>query len=205
MRRCQRLGYTLIEVMIALSVFAIIAGLSASVMIHVFDIRERVALQANQLGDLQWVLTFLNHDTAQFVPRTVRSGDLQIFPAFMGEAHVVEFTRGGLSNPNAMAKRSTLKRVAYLCKKSQLIRRSWESLDTPRRTHYEDKILLKDLSQCAFSYVSGYHQTVSEWRMARVEKRQKVEIFPVAIQLTINPFGWGKMTLLFVLPEGLYA
>lgn len=198
-------GYTLIEVIVALSVFAIIATMTSSVMYHVFDTRARVALQASQLDELQLVMTLLNHDTAQFIPRTIRAQDVRTFPAFTGTHQYMEFTRGGLVNPNAAAKRSTLKRVAYLCKKDSLIRRSWESLDIPVRTRFEDKILLDHLKACSIAYVSKYHQIMPEWQVYSVEKNQKIETLPSGIKLTINPFGWGSMELLFVLPEGLYA
>ncbi len=198
-------GYTLIEVMIALSVFAIIATLSSGVMYHVFDIRGRVAEQANQLDELQLALTLIEHDTVQFVPRTVRTKDMHVFSSFTGVHQYMEFTRGGLVNPKGLVLRSTLKRIAFLCNDNQLIRRSWDVLDTPNRRHYEDKILLSNLEDCSFAYVSISHQIMPEWRAYRVDQNQRVESVPSAIQITIYPTGWGKMTFLFVLAEGLYG
>ena len=198
-------GYTLIEVMIALSVFAIIATLSSSVMYHVFDVRARVAAQANQLDELQLALTLIEHDSIQFIPRTVRTNDMHVFAPFTGTHQYMEFTRGGLVNPKGIALRSTLKRVAFLCRGRQLIRRSWDVLDTPERKHYEDKILLDNLEACSFDYVSLSHQIMPEWRAYRIDANQRIESVPSALQLTITPNGWGKMTFLFVLAEGLYG
>ena len=198
-------GYTLIEVMIALAVFAIIATIASSVMIHAFNVRARVSAKANQLDELQLVMTLLEHDLIQFIPRTVRTVDSRVFAAFTGTYQYMEFTRSGLVNPNAIAKRSTLKRVAYLCNGKKLIRRTWGSLDTLDRNQYEDKILLTSLSACSFAYMSLYHQMMQEWRSYSIERNQKREILPRAVQLTLDPYGWGKMKLLFVLPEGLYA
>jgi general secretion pathway protein J len=198
-------GYTLIEVMIALVVFAIIATLSSSVMYHVFDIRERVAIQANQLGELQLTMTLLEHDMVQYIPRTVRANDMHVFSSFVGTYQYMEFTRGGLVNPNAAAKRSGLKRVAYVCSQNQLIRRSWEALDTPERHDYEDRVLLSHLESCSFSYISMYQQIMPEWRAYNVEQKQKIQAIPSGVQLIVDPFGWGKMTFLFVIPEGLYG
>lgn len=198
-------GYTLIEVMIALSVFAIIAALSSGVMYHVFDIRGRVATQANQLDELQLALTLIEHDTMQFIPRTVRTKDVHIFSSFTGTHQYMEFTRGGQVNPNGLALRSTLKRVAFLCNDKQLIRRSWGVLDTLNRRDYEDKVLLSNLAACSFFYVSRNHQIMPEWRAYKIEQNQRMESIPSAIQITINPAKWGKMTFLFVLAEGLYG
>ena len=198
-------GYTLIEVMIALSVFAVIAALSSGVMYHVFDIRGRVAMQANQLGELQFALTLIEHDTIQFIPRTVRTKDAHVFSSFTGTHQYMEFTRGGQVNPKGLALRSTLKRVAFLCNHKQLIRRSWNVLDTLNRKDYEDKVLLSNLETCSFFYVSRNHQMMPEWRAYKIEQNQRMEFVPSAIQITINPAGWGKMTFLFVLAEGLYG
>ena len=199
------LGYTLIEVMIALVVFAIIATLSSSVMYHVFGIRERVAIQADQLGELQLALTLVEHDMIQFVPRTVRSNDMHVFSSFVGTNQYIEFTRGGLVNPSAAVKRSGLKRVAYVCSQNQLVRRTWEVLDMPERHDYEDRILLSHLESCSFAYISIYQQIMTEWRAYNVEQNQKVQAIPSGVQLTVDPYGWGKMTFLFVIPEGLYG
>lgn len=201
----KKKGYTLIEVMIALSVFAIIATITSTVMYHVFNTRARVAAQANQLAQLQWVMTLFQHDITQFVPRSIRSNDAHIFSAFTGTQYYMEFTRGGLVNPNAVAQRSTLKRIAYLCKGKKLIRRSWPSLDMPERNQFEDRILLRHLKHCSFAYVSQYHQIVPEWHVYTIQAKQKVESLPAGVQLLIDPFGWGKMDMLFVLPEGLYG
>lgn len=198
-------GYTLIEVMIALVVFAIIATLSSSVMYHVFDIRERVAIQANQLGELQSAIILLEHDIVQYIPRAVRANDMHTFSSFVGTYQYMEFTRGGLVNPGAMAKRSGLKRVAYVCSQNQLVRRTWEVVDTPERKNYQDRLILSNLKSCAFSYISIYQQVMQEWRAYNVEQNQKIQAIPSGVQLVVDPFGWGKMTFLFVIPEGLYG
>lgn len=198
-------GYTLIEVMVALTLFAIIAVIASSVMFQAFDIRARVASQANQLNELQLAITILERDVTQLVPRAVHANDMRTFAAFIGTSQYVEFTRGGLVNPHATAKRSTLKRVAYLCKKRELIRRSWEVLDPLERHQYEDKILFSGLEECSFSYVSVFNQMMPEWHAFTIEQNQKIESLPSALQLTINPFRWGKVKLLFVIPGGLYA
>jgi general secretion pathway protein J len=198
-------GYTLAEVMIALVVFAVIAAISSSVLYHAFDTRERVAKQANQLGELQLAMTLFEHDTVQFVPRTVRSEMTHVFSAFVGTHQYMEFSRGGSVNPRDIVKRSGLKRVAYLCSGKELIRRSWESLDSSDRRRYEDKVLLHHLESCSFKYISKYQQIMPEWSAYTIDKYQKTQMIPAGIQLTINPNKWGNMTFLFVIPEGLYV
>lgn len=198
-------GYTLLEVMIALAVFAILAAITGSAMYHAFDTRERVSVQANQLNMLQVALTLIQRDTEQAVERGIHGNEMRVFPPFVGQSTYVEFTRGGAVNPHADALQSTLKRVAYVCKDKRLLRRTWESLDSTDRKNYQDKILLDNLDQCVFAYLAINHQILPEWREYAVQQNQKKETLPSAIQFKITIHAWGKMSLLFILPEALYG
>lgn len=201
----KRQGYTLIEIMIALSVFAIIATITASVMIHVFDVRSRVAAQAEQLGELQLAVSLLTHDVTQFIPHTVRTQDMHVFAAFIGSHEHMEFTRSGVANPKGVAAKSSLERVAFLCQGSQLIRRTWSPLDTVNRHVYEDRVLLSHLQACTFDYISRYHQILPDWRAYKIEENRAEEVIPSAVRVTIKSAKWEAITVLLILPVGLYA
>ncbi|WP_305884783.1 GspJ family T2SS minor pseudopilin variant LspJ [Legionella sp. 27cVA30] len=205
MMQSNRGGYTLIEILIALAVFAILAIITASAMYYAFDTRNRVNLQAERLNILQLALSIIARDIEQCAERPIRGNELHVFSAYIGQSNYTEFTRGGLINPNAMEQRSTLKRIAYLCRDGQLIRRSWEALDTPQRSHYEDKVLLDNLTQCKFAYLNRNRQILTEWRENAVSQNQKREPLPTAVQFTLNLQEWGEMSLLFIVPEALYG
>lgn len=198
-------GYTLLEVMIALVVFAILSSITASAMYHAFDTRARVNVQANQLNVIQLTLTLITRDTAQIIERAVRGSEMRVFPSFVGQQNYVEFTRGGLVNPNAIEARSTLQRIAYMCMGKKLIRRSWATLDTPSRSQHQDRILFDNLDECRFAYLGNNRQILHEWREYALQQNQKKETLPLAIQFTFTVHGWGNMSLLFAIPEALYA
>ncbi|MCX7117545.1 MAG: GspJ family T2SS minor pseudopilin variant LspJ [Legionellales bacterium] len=198
-------GYTLIEIMIALAVFALISAITASAMFHAFDTRGRVNEQANQLNALQLGLSMLSHDIEQMIERPIHGDEMHVFPPFIGQSHYVEFSSGGSVNPNGILIKSTLKRVGYLCQNKQLIRRRWDTLDTPHRNLYHDKVLFDHLLVCQFSYLASNHQTLQEWHEYAVQQNQKKETLPQAVQISLTPTHWGNMNLLFAIPEALYA
>ena len=189
-------GFTLIEILIALAVFAILATITSSSIYHAFNTRARVTRQADQLSALQLAIAILNQDTQQIVARSVRRNQHHS-PALIGQPHYVEFTRGGHTNPDGLERRSTLTRVAFLCKDSTLIRRRWDLLDTPTPNAYQDKILLDNLTQCQFAYLTHHQQIVSDWTQDAVQPHQPVVTLPAAIQLTAHVADWGKLSLLF--------
>lgn len=201
----NKTGYTLIEVLIALSVFAILAVITSTAMYNAFTTRARVNEQAEQLNALQLTMTMIERDTKQMIDRPVRGENMQLISSFIGSPQYTEFTRDGVVNPNSGEKRSTLKRVAYLCQNEQLVRRSWPMLDSPNRNNYSDRVLLDNLVQCQFAYLSRNRQVLSEWRSGALQQNQVKEPLPTAIQLKFKLRHWGILDRLFIVPEALYG
>ncbi|WP_028387674.1 GspJ family T2SS minor pseudopilin variant LspJ [Legionella fairfieldensis] len=201
----KQTGFTLIEILIALAVFALVATMTSSVMFYAFNTRARVAEQADQLNDLQLTITRMMQDTEQAVPRPVRGNDMQNFPPFIGESHYFELTRGGLVGTDLEEKRSTMQRIAWVCHNNQLIRRSWANLDTPDRENHDTRIMLDGLTHCQFTYLNHNLQVLSEWRANAIQQNQHAEPLPEAIQIKLTPKHGGKMSFLFIIPGAFYA
>ena len=198
-------GFTLLEILIALTIFAILAAITSSILYHAFSIRTRVADQADKTNTLQLAISLIQQDTIQTVERPIRSNDNQVFPAFIGQAKYLELTRDGNANPQSVEKRSTLKRVALVCNGQTLVRRTWSTLDSINRKKFEDKILLDDLTQCHFKYLNQSLQLLEQWRDQAVTQSQRKEPMPKAVQVNITFKNRGEMNLLFIIPGALYA
>lgn len=198
-------GFTLIEILVALSIFAILATITSSSLYYAFNTRVRVNKQADQLNQLELTFSILQQDTSQIIARAVRGNEMRLFPTIVGQAEYLEFTRDGIVNPNSMEKRSTLKRIAFVCTDGQLIRRTWATLDPLDRNVYKDHILLNKLSECQFAYLNKNLQSLTEWREQSVDQNQHPEPFPKAFQIKLAYKKLGTMNLLFIIPGALYA
>lgn len=198
-------GFTLIEILLALMVFAILATITSTSLYNAFNARSQVTLQAERLNQLQMAVSIIQQDTEQILPRAVRGNEMRLFPVFIGQPQNLEFTRDGLINPKSMEKRSTLQRIELVCQNDKLKRRTWESLDAKDRAIYEEKILVDNLTGCNFKYLNQSLQVLNEWREQAVAQNQRQEPFPKAIQLNMTLKDWGEFNLLFIIPEALYA
>lgn len=201
----NRRGFTLIEILIALAVFAILATITASTLYYSFNARQRVNVQAARLNQIQLAISIIQQDTEQAIERPVRGNDMHQFPVFVGKTQYVELTRDGNLNPQSLEKRSTLKRIALVCQGKTLLHRTWLTLDTTNRNVYEDKVLLDNLSECHFNFLNQSLQVLSEWREDVVAENQQKEPFPKAIQVNVTLKDWGAMNLLFIIPGAVYA
>ncbi|WP_298624194.1 GspJ family T2SS minor pseudopilin variant LspJ [uncultured Legionella sp.] len=198
-------GFTLIEILIALTVFAILATITSSTLYYAFTARTRVNEQATRLNELQLAMSIIQQDIPQIIERPVKGNEMRLFPAFVGQSQYMEFTRDGVINPDSIEKRSTLKRVALVCQDNKLLRRTWASLDPLNRNAYTDKELINNLDGCNFNYLNQNLQVLTEWREQAVSQNQRKESLPKAIQLNLKLNDWGKLNLLFIIPGALYV
>lgn len=199
-------GFTLIEIIIALAIFAILATITSSLLIQSVHVQERVSLHSERTAEIELAIALLQQDITQLIPRAVRGNEMHLFPPIIGQAKYFEFTRGGVTNPMSIEQRSTLMRVAYVCEQHQLIRRIWQQLDTPDRSQYHDTALLKQLKSCSFEYMGLHNTLVSSWYQEPPRSRKPIPIFlPKAIQVNLTFTENEPLTLLFAIPGVLYG
>ena len=198
-------GFTLIEVLIALSIFAVMASLTSYILFHSFDTDKQLKARSQQLHNLDYAITLLRRDTQQSIERAVRGNDQSLIKAFIGTPKLAEWSRGGFSNPGANEHRSTIKRVAYLCHSGALIRRTWSLLDTPDRSEFHTSLLLNNLKSCSFTYVNTQHKPVNTWSIKDRDSKTKIPLLPLGIIAHFSGVPWGDITVNLPLPTGLYA
>lgn len=194
-------AYTLIEILVALTVFAILASITAGSMYHAFNTRDRLTKQSNQMNQIQLALMYLEKDMQHVVYRPTMGPDMQIYPGFIGKANYIEFTRELFDNDG----QPTLKRIAYHCNPHELIRRQWHAVDMPNRDDFHERVLLYHVTACQFAYVTHHHEILHQWRASALPTSPNRLPLPIGIQLTVTLQEAGSMTLLFPIPRGLYA
>lgn len=121
-------GFTLVEVMVALMIFGLIA--SAGVALLAFSVRAQGVTTArlDDLGALARQSSLMAADLAQAVDRPARDERGTRFPAFVGDAASMTFVRAGWSNIDAEP-RSTLQKVSYRFADGALQRIAWPMID----------------------------------------------------------------------------
>ena len=196
-------GFTLIEILIALVVFTVLASMTSAILYQAFNTRSRLNAQADNLSKLQFAIASINRDVEQFIPRSISNQRFKKQPVIYATRKIVTFTRSGIANPDGKEQRSTLKRVSLRCENHQLIRRSWPFLDGPNRDNYSETVLLGNLSACDFQYLDQNNQLLKKWR--NQYSRKKMPVLPKSILFHVNYKNMGSIYLHFIIPEGLYG
>lgn len=121
-------GFTLVEVMVALMIFGLIA--SAGVALLAFSVRAQGATTArlDEMAALARQSSLMAADLAQAMNRPARDEQGTRFPPFVGDATGFTFVRAGWSNIDSQP-RPTLQKVSYRVADGALRRIAWPMVD----------------------------------------------------------------------------
>ena len=124
----RRTGFSLIELLVAVAVFAIMSALAYGGLNSIAHTRAGLARQEDAFRDLMRAVGALQRDLHAATARPVRGNFGQDLPAFLGAVDHLEFTRLGFANPQAEP-RSNLERVFYELDAGMLKRGRYAVLD----------------------------------------------------------------------------
>jgi general secretion pathway protein J len=146
-------GFTLFEMLIAVSIFAIIGVVAFGGLGQMTRTGQAVAEANNRLSDLQFAVVYFTRDWTQVSARKIRDqyGDEQ--SNIVLNDGIITFTRSGWSNLLGH-KRSTLQRVQYLVVDNQLLRRHWRSLDQGVGELPLESVLLDDVESMEVEFIN---------------------------------------------------
>ena len=183
-------GFTLMEMLVALAVFAFIGMLGAQLMQGTLSNRELVGERADRLVEMQRAMLMLKRDIMQITDRPVRDilGDSR-GPVLIGSDGLMEFSRLGWRNPLGHA-RAEVQRVTYLVEDGDLHRAWWAVLDRSQDSEPRLQRLLSDIDQIEFFAVDASGREHTYWPLLGEEDgRSDRRLAAIVMRLEAVPFG----------------
>jgi len=195
--RRARGGFTLVEVLVALAVFALLAAAGALVLARTIDTRFVVHEHAERIAELQRMRALLKADLAQAAPRRTRAPTGRPLPrALMGQTvpgdPVLTLVRAGWSNPDGAA-RPSLQRVEYRVVEDRLERRASTYLDGARAG--PPQVLYRGVSDVAVTFIQDGSEAP-----AFLSSRDRP--LPQAVRIVMTLDGLGRIDQLFAVSAG---
>jgi len=196
-------GFTLIEVLVASVILAILA-----VMAHrgVADTRiavDRVREHMTRVRDVQRAVTLMTADFRQLAPRPVRElvGD-GYRPALLRDPNavtLVELTRAGWPNTAGTA-RGTDQRVTYALEDRKLVRRHWNVTDPTLANEPVTRELLDEVERVEIRYMNAGREWQTQWPPLGTPPQAALYLRPVAVEITVVLVDYGEIRRLLEVP-----
>ncbi len=159
----QQLGFTLIEVLIALIVFVIVASAATWALMLVINTHKRLKKYDGDLQALEFTETLMRRDFTQMIAYPSRDIKGKLLPIFITSFDSISFTRGGYVNPMAIENRSTLAHISYRWHHHQLIRTVSSAFPTLSRQPLLKQVLLKDVNSVTINFITTQTNVAHSW------------------------------------------
>lgn len=204
-RLAQQRGFTLLELLIASIIFAIMAVMAYGGLDNVIDNSKASEQALDRLKQLQQSVSVLNRDFSQIMQRPIRDeyGNPQPYiSAGINIDNLIEFTRGGRVNPAGLL-RSTLQRVAYRFDEDKLVRLQWPHLDRSQEMEARETVLIDNLENVTIRFLDANAEWQEEWPPLNATSSATPGVAtvaaPLAIEIVLQLNDWGDIRRLYAM------
>jgi general secretion pathway protein J len=191
-------GFTLLELLIASIIFAIMALMAYGGLDNVIRNSQSSQQALSRLQQIQHCISVLNRDFSQIIKRNIRDeyGNKQAYLSTASDLDkLVEFTRGGRVNP-ANLLRSSLMRIAYQLEEEQLIRLQWAQLDRAPGLEPKQSVLINDVEEVTLRFLDKDGEWHEQWPSISSGAGANELI---AIEIILQLKDWGDIRRLYAM------
>jgi general secretion pathway protein J len=192
--RLQR-GFTLLEVLVAMAIFAIVAYMSYGGFDAVLKQQQILEASSARLRNVQYAVRQIVMDFGQIQPRPVREelgeGSRGALIAEGRDLMTAELTRAGWANPLGR-NRPTLQRVAYRLEEGVLIRSYWPVLDRLLEEEPAEIELLDGVVDFRLRFLPAEDEWSEVWPAPSLPPNPR--LLPRAVEIVLELEDWGEIT-----------
>ncbi|MES9861923.1 MAG: type II secretion system minor pseudopilin GspJ [Candidatus Thiodiazotropha sp. LLP2] len=195
-------GFTLLELLIAITIFAILATFAYSGLKVVLDTEHQTSQYSKRMSQLQLALSLIQRDIEQAIDRPIRDQHGDELAAIVSggfSGTLLELTRGGYANPMKLP-RSNLQRIAYQIEEETLYRLTWRILDRAQDSEPHRYKLIENIEELELVYFDHELKKQNQWPPNKFDPDSgKKPGLPIAIEMNLELKDWGKIRRLFAL------
>ena len=207
-------GFTLVEVLIAMAITALVAVVAYSGLSAAISGAESLRSASVRAHDIHQTLGLLSSDLRQTVNRPVIDEFGQVAPALSGgelARDMLSLTRAGWHNSTA-APRSGLQRVHWWLEDDELGRGYYPVLDRTAGTESIETLILDEVTRFEVRFLPALGMIESDrddvidrrnWQenwIADLSRPGLTPTPPAAVEVVLDISGLGEVRRLYVLP-----
>lgn len=182
-------GFTLVEMLVALSIFAVIAAMGVSLLRSSVDTQDAVQTRLKGMSGMNRLRAVMANDLAQAVQRSTRGQAGEPVPAFVGSANGFAFVHAGAASLDG-SPRPNVERVGYALTGGEWRRATQPMLDGTALG--EGDRLVGDVAGIAVRYRDDKGNWGESWNSEPGDR------LPRAVEVRLSRAGREALTMLFL-------
>jgi len=196
LRRSQRNGFTLIEVLVALAVFGVLSLLAYMSLGQTLSNADMLSERMDRLQSIQRTISYLSTELLQAAPRSVRvelgNAPIPALQSSFASEFALQLTHGGWPN-SAGVPRSTMQRTAYRIEEDELIRYHWTVLDRTVNSTPLTTVLLEEIESLTFRFLTVTGDWVDQWPPQVAQGVASLSSLPRAVEIVVALADEGEI------------
>jgi general secretion pathway protein J len=193
-------GFSLIEILVALVVFAAMSAIAWGALSQVARTHSALAIEQDRFAAIVRTIGDLERDLRQAISRPLRGNYGETLPALLGNADRVELSRLGFANPRSEP-RSNIERVMYAVNEGTLRRGRYAVLDRAAGSAPQWSDQLVDIGGLRLRYLGAGGDWSDQWPPQDASANE----LPRAVEFRITLEEWGELRRVIALPASLPA
>ncbi|RLA08670.1 MAG: type II secretion system protein GspJ [Gammaproteobacteria bacterium] len=188
-------GFTLIELMVALAIFSILAAAAYSALNTILFQKNKTALIATTLMSLQNAHRIVSADLFTVVNRKINDEYDTEQPAFVSNKAdniIMEFSRAGVVNP--VIQNSQIQRAVYLYEDENIYRILYSKADRIDNTTKRKRLLLSGVKELKVEFLLDSEGKSKSTTFPHYSK--KID-YPAGIKISFEIDGFDKLEWLW--------
>ena len=180
-------GFTLIDVMVALAIFGVLAALAYGALGQTLTNSDMLTERMDRLQSIQRTISYLSSEMLQAAPRSVRADLGQYEPALrssFASDFALELTHSGWPN-SAGVPRSTQQRTAYRIEDDELVRYHWNVLDRTVNNVPVTTVMMTDVESLTFRFLQADGEWSDQWPPLNLQTTSNTNALPRAVAITL--------------------
>lgn len=194
-------GFTLLELLVAVAIFAVLSAMAYGGLRNVIDNSQQTEIAMQRLQQVQLAMLKISRDLTQLSQRSIRDeygNTSNYILTGQGDDIFIEFTRSGRRNPAEML-RSHLQRVAYKLEENTLSRLHWPHLDRTQEVLPYESVLLEEVESAGIRFLDINNEWHEEWPpLSATGQSDGNTVALTAIEFTVTLQDWGELVRIFM-------
>lgn len=190
----RQAGFTLVEMLVALSIFAVIAAMGVGLMRSSIDTQDAVQERLKVMGGINRLRAVMANDLAQAVQRPTRGAAGEAVPAFVGSPNGFAFVHGGAGSLDG-SPRPNVERVAYALVGGEWRRATQQMLDGTALG--EGDRLIGEVAAVSVRYRDEAGNWTESWTSEPGDR------LPRAVEVLMTRRGREALTMMFLTAPAL--